>query len=131
MLGVLGGEAGDVVLHAGVPGGAEEAAGHGGAVHAEEVRLAGVLDVHQRHGPQQRLHELEGVVVRLVARQRGHDDRDAAPQDGLDRLAADEPTGQRHHLERRVLALVVLQQLLLRQALGPHVRLHFTRVDRH
>lgn len=128
-LGVLGGEAVDDVPHAGVPGGAEEAAGHGRLVHAEDVRLADVLHVRQRHGAHQRLHEQEGVVVRRLPRQRRHDHGDGAPQVRLDGVAAGERARQRDNLERRpglAAAVVVAQQLLLRQRLGPNITLRRT-----
>ena len=117
---VLSGEAVDVVLHVGVPGGAEEAAGDGRLIHTKDVRVADVVDVRQRHGAQQRLHKLEGVVVELVAGERRHDHRDAAPQARLERVAADERARQGDHLERRRRRRrgVVAQELLLGERLG-------------
>ena len=89
-VGEPGGEAVEDVAHVGVPGGAEEAAGHGRLVHAQGVRLADVLHVRQRHGAQQRLREEQGVVVGGVARQRRQQHLDAVPQVRLDGVAADD-----------------------------------------
>ncbi len=115
---VLSSKAIDVVLHIGVPGGAEEAAGNGRLLHAEDVRLADVVDVHQRHGAQRGLHELEDAMGELTAGERRHDHRDAQRVVGLDAIAADERARQGHHLECRPLRLVVTQQLLLGEGLG-------------
>ena len=109
----------DAVLHVGVPGGAEESSGDGRLIHEEDVRVAGVLDVHQRHGPPQRLQELEGVVVGLVAGERRQDHRDAAPGAWLERVATDDRARQGDHLERRRRrGAVVAQELLLGERLG-------------
>lgn len=53
------------VVDARVRGGAEEAAGDGRALHAEEERLAGVVDVHQRLGSEQALQQPEELEREL------------------------------------------------------------------
>ena len=100
-----------------VGGGAEEPAGDGRLFHAEDKRFANVVDVHQRHRTQQPLQQAWKHEVGLVPSHRRHDALQRLGDTPEDRVARDKAAGQGDHLERRVLAVVVAQKLLLRQEL--------------
>lgn len=78
------------VVDARVRGGAEEAAGDGGALHAEEECVAGVVDVHQRLGAEQALHQPEEHEGELLPEHRRHGVLQRLRRVAEDRVARDQ-----------------------------------------
>jgi hypothetical protein len=120
----LAGVVGDHVVDRRVRGGAEEAAGDGGApLHAEDERVADVVHVHQRQRPQELLQYAQEAEAGLAAGHGRHGALHRLRGAAEDRVARHEPQRQGHHLERRTLAVVVAQELLLRLQLRQYVLL--------
>lgn len=104
----------DHVVDGRVRGGAEETAGDGGAaLHAEDERVADVVDVHQRQRSQELLQDAREPEVGLVAGHGRHGALHRLWGSPEDRVAGDEAQGQGHHLQRRALAAVVAQEFPL------------------
>jgi hypothetical protein len=94
---VLVGEMTDDLVERRVRGSAEEPSGHGGALHAEDERVADVVHVHQRHRPHQPLQHPQGPESELVP---GHRRRGALQGLGgvalvLERVAGHHGAGKR------------------------------------
>ena len=124
---VLAGEVFDDLVESRVRGGAEEPAGEGRLLHAEDVRVADVVDVHHRHRPHQPLQQPERPEAALVPGHRRHDAVQARRRLPLLRPAGDDGARHRHHLDRRtppLAGVAVPQQLLLRQQLRQDVLLN-------